>query len=278
MKRIADFFVYSNLFIGVCAIAMTLQSYWLLGYDRPDWHLTAFIFFSTLCSYSFHWYLTGNSIHYSARIAWLQEYRWVHAFFFIIGLVGAGWFLLSLWTYSVWLLIAVFVTFLYSAPKIPHPLFRMLRKVAIGKTIFLAFVWMYVTTILPAVLSGNQWSAGFILFTVSRFFLIYSICILFDYRDRDDDKAAGIRSLITYLNEGSITLLFYASLCVFLICTVLMTLYGYDPLTVTALAIPGIITALIYSYARRHFQDMLYYFVLDGLMAVSTALMLLTRI
>jgi hypothetical protein len=32
-----------------------------------------------------------------------------------------------------------------------------------------------------------------LLFCCSRFFLIYAICILFDYRDRDQDKQEGIR-------------------------------------------------------------------------------------
>ena len=89
----------------------------------------------------------------------------------------------------------------FSADQICEFYFRVLRKVALGKTIFLAFVWMYVTTILPAIISDSEWNTSYVLFVVSRFFQIYAICILFDWRDREDDKADGIRSLITYLNE-----------------------------------------------------------------------------
>ena len=89
--------------------------------------------------------------------------------------------------------------------------FHLLRKVAIGKTIYLSFVWMYVTSLLPILLDGRITVAG-ILFCCSRFFLIYAICILFDYRDRENDKREGIRSMITYFGEQGVDRLFHGSL------------------------------------------------------------------
>jgi hypothetical protein len=148
-----------------------------------------FVFFSTICSYSFHWYLTGPSVLPSDRIVWIKKYRNVHLVFFFAGLAGAAVFFFYLADYWYWLLLSAGITFLYSAPKIPHPLFRALRKVALGKTIFLAIVWMNVTSLLPILISGQSWRADFTIFVISRFFLIYAICILFDYRDREDDKA-----------------------------------------------------------------------------------------
>jgi len=133
---------------------------------------------------------------------------------------------------------------------------------------------MYVTTILPIVVADAEWKPAYVLFILSRFFLVYAICILFDLRDREDDKEAGIRSLITYLGKEHIFLLFTASLLIFAGATVCLLLYGYSLLSVILLLVPGIITAAIYKYASTHFSDMLYYFVLDGLMALSAMLML----
>jgi 4-hydroxybenzoate polyprenyltransferase len=273
-KKLLQFFVYSNLFIAGCAVLMAYQTSWLLFQQDPGYNLTGFVLFSTLCSYSFHWYLTSDTVIPSERVAWLKKYRYIHIVLFFVGLAGAGFFFYQLLPYWYWLLIAVFATFLYSAPKIPHPWFRLLRKVAIGKTIFLAFVWMYVTSVLPVVVTGASWNTAFVLFAISRFFLIYAICILFDYRDRQDDKAAGVKSLITYLGERSITLLFYFSVLVFFITTLLMLNEGFTLWLVLLLLIPGIITACLYNYARRNFGDMFYYLVLDGLMALSALLML----
>ena len=166
-------------------------------------------------------------------------------------------------------------TFLYTAPKLPHKYFRLLRRIALGKTIFLAMVWMYVTTILPVEVSGGDRSGDFYLFIVSRFFLIYAICILFDRRDREEDKAKGIRSLITYLDEQGIRKLFIASLLIFAIATISLWYYHYGVLIVFILLIPGIITAALYDYSWKKISDILYYFTLDGLMALSSVLTLL---
>lgn len=272
------FFIYSNLFIAVCAVLMVNQTSQLLLHSLPGTYLIAFVFFATLCSYSFHWYLTSSSVLPSPRIIWLKKNHSVHLVLFLVGLTGSAVFFFYLRPIWPWLLVSAFVTFLYSAPKIPNKYFRALRKVALGKTIFLAFVWMYVTTVLPIVESGIAWSSDFILFMCSRFFLIYAICILFDLRDREDDKAAGIRSLITYLNETAISNLFVISLVLFSASTLWMLNYNHRTTDIILLLIPGFITAALFRYASRHFSDLLYYFVLDGLMALSALLMLVAGI
>ena len=270
-RNFSRFFIYSNLFIALCAVVMVYQTYQLLLHTSPGIYFIAFIFFATICSYSFHWYLTPSDIQVtSARTEWLSRYKNIHLVLFFIGLAGvavSGFFLSDHWH---WLLLSALITFFYSAPKIPHPYFNALRKVALAKTIFLAFVWMYVTTILPLMISDQPWRTDFSLFSISRFFLIYAICILFDYRDRDYDKSVGIRSLITWLSDKNITRLFILSLLLFVLFTGWLLLYGYSYPVIIFLLIPGVITAGLYRYAQKNFSDMLYYFVLDGLMALSS--------
>jgi 4-hydroxybenzoate polyprenyltransferase len=278
MKFLLSFLVYSNLFIAGCAVLMADQTYRFLLHAFPNSYFLFFVFFSTICSYSFHWYLTSYSVTPSSRTEWLKQNRSLHLVLFFIGLTGAIIFFFYLAAYWYWLLLSVIITFLYSAPKIPNKYFRVLRKVALGKTIFLAFVWMYVTTILPIIISDQPWQTHFILFITGRFFLIYSICILFDCRDREDDKAAGIRSLITFLNERGIFYLFIFSLTLFAVTTIWMLEYSYRLIDVFILLLPGIITGCLYNYARRNFTDFFYYLVLDGLMAFSAMLMLITGI
>lgn len=275
LKQFLFFLVYSNLFIAACALLMLQQTAHLFLDDTVNTDLLRFVFFSTLCSYSFHYYLTTESVVPSQRIIWLKRYRHVHSVLFMVGLAGAVFFFLRLIAFWPWLLPAVIATFLYSAPKIRHPLFRQLRKVAVGKTIFLAFIWMYVTAVLPIIVGGAGWDTGHTIYVASRFFFIYCICILFDYRDRDDDKLAGVRSLITYLNEKNITRLFIFSWIIFATLTCFLVQYDFSPVTIIFLLIPGILLALLYNYARRNFSDMVYYVILDGLMALSALLMLL---
>lgn len=272
-KRIFHFFVFSNLFIACCAVLMAWQSSLLQTGQPPGFEFSGFVFFATITSYSFHWYLTPEIEDINSdRLRWLIKNRWVHITLLVLGMVGVAWFGYYLLPHWQNLLVVAIATFLYSAPKIPHPLFRALRKVALGKTIFLAFVWMYVTTVLPVKVSTTRWLPDDTLFAVSRFFLIYAICILFDYRDREYDRSIGIRSLITWLSERGILYLYVFSLLVFGVTTLLLLKFGWNFQTVALLIIPGLILSFTYRYAIKNFSDTLYYFYLDGLMALSALL------
>ncbi len=197
---------------------------------------------------------------------------------FIAGAAGAAVFFVGLRQHWLWIGLGGILTFLYTAPKIPQRIFVGLRKVAIGKTIFLAMVWMYITTILPFLVSGQEWQASFTWFSGSRFFLIYAICILFDYRDREDDRADGIRSMITYFDEKGINKLFFASLLLFIISTLLLYGKWLGAIDIFVLLVPGLILGMLFNYAKRNFSDYFYYGVLDGLMMLSALLMMLVRI
>lgn len=255
---------------------MVYQTSSLLLHTWPDPRIVSFIFFSTICSYSFHWYLTPDIDQPSSRMHWLKRNHSTHLILFFIALAGVVFYGVLLIEHWLWLLVSAFVTFLYSAPKISLPWLRILRKVALGKTVFLAFVWTYVTTSLPLQISGEPWRTEFHLFGVSRFLLVYAICILFDYRDREYDKSIGIRSLITWMAPKSITILFTVTILLFGIFTILLVWYShYSYVTTAILLFPGIIVAALYPYAIKNSSDILYYFVLDGLMALSALLMLI---
>ena len=278
IPAIFRFFIYSNLFIALCTVLMINQTYDLLLHTPVDKNLLGFAFSATICSYSFHWYLTSQSLVASPRIEWLKRHRVFHVIFFFIGLAGSCVFFYFLFSHWYWLAASAIITFLYSAPKIPHPWFRALRKVAIGKTIFLTLVWTYVTAILPVIIADTGFRMPAVLFGVSRFFFIYAICIMFDFRDRADDKVTGIRSMVTAFSEKGVDMLFFLSLVIFAICTVFLYRYGFSTLNIILLLVPGVITAAIYNYAKKNFSDYLYYFILDGLMMFSALLMLIFRI
>ena len=242
-----------------------------------SWALAGFVFSGSVCSYNFHWYLTPPNVEQpTEKEVWNISNKKIHLILFVIGLIGSGIFTFVLISHWFWLGITAFVTFLYSAPKISHPIFSHLKKVAIGKTIFLAFAWMHVTTLLPLVIEVKTLNIHHVWFVVNRFFYLYAICILFDYRDVEEDKKAGIRSLITYLNEIGIDILFWTSLAI--VGLTLGLLMNYFSLTEEiALVIPAIILGLLYYPSKKNFSDYLYYFILDGLMMLSGPLLLLIK-
>jgi 4-hydroxybenzoate polyprenyltransferase len=268
--------VFSSLFIAVCAVIMVYQTCFLFSIPF-SFALAGFVFSGSVCSYNFHWYLMPPMVeHPSEKEVWNISNKRIHLILFVLGLTGAAVFTFLLMDHWFWLAVTAFVTFLYSAPKIEHPLFAQLKKVAVGKTIFLAFAWMHVTALLPIVIQLKMLDMGHVWFVANRFFYIYAICILFDYRDIEEDKKAGIRSLITYLNEKGIDALFWGSIALVVLTSALLLNY-FSIAEVAALLLPAIILSLLYYPSKRNFSDYLYYFVLDGLMMLSAPLLLLIK-
>jgi 4-hydroxybenzoate polyprenyltransferase len=275
VRKLFDFFIFSSLYISSCACLMVYQASWLLLHQAPSNDLLAFVFLSTACSYNFHWFLTDRSISYSRRIDWTQNHKTLTFGFYLLGQIGSAWFFFRMRAHWLELSVAVFFTFLYSAPKLQ--MFRALRQIAVGKTVFLTIVWAYVTSVLPVLIEGAHWQTTFSLFALSRFFLIYSICILFDCRDREDDRSIGIRSMITYLSERGIRWLFAGSILACLASTLALAWFNISLGLCLILLLPALITAGLYRYARLHFSDYFYYVVLDGLMMLSSLLMLFSQ-
>jgi 4-hydroxybenzoate polyprenyltransferase len=278
IKIISGIFLFSSFYIALCAVLMVYQAAHLFLQGTITPAIYFFVFFATVCSYNFHWWLSTHSATGSERLQWALNNKSLHLILCMIGLAGAAIFFFPLRQYWFWIGIGGFLTFLYTAPKIPQKVFMGLRQIAIGKTIFLALVWTYITTVLPFVISGRHWMAGFTWFTGSRFFLIYAICLLFDYRDREDDKADGIRSMITFFKERGINNLFAGSLVLFVASTVILYWNGLNVFQIVVLLVPGIVLAALYNYSKKNFSDYFYYGVLDGLMMLSAVLMLLLEI
>ncbi|GAB3011446.1 hypothetical protein GCM10027051_12300 [Niabella terrae] len=273
-RRFFDFVVFSNIFIAVCAVLMACYTTHLFTGHLPPLNFTAFVFFSTLASYSIHWYLTDAGTEITEqRTPWLGRNKRTHLLFFIVSAVGCGFLLLQELAYIKWILPAVLLTFIYTAPKIPFPPFTLLRNFIYAKTLLLALMWAYVTSALPLLLLDEAWQSGYTLFFINRFLLIFAICIPFDLRDREFDKAGGVKSLVTLLSPVQIRIVFNACILLNLLATV--WLHQIRPQTLVEnfiLLIPTALTFLLYRTAIKTKDDYLFYFILDGLMALSPIL------
>ena len=277
LKKGFDFFLFSGFYISLGAVLMCMSSTSFLAHQLPDLHFLAFVFFSTMCSYNLHWFFSVHASDQRNRVLWTQQYRFMHLFLFIGGLFGACFFGLFLLDFWPWIGLAGLLSFLYTAPKIPFPWFRRLKKIAYGKTIYLATVWLYVTCILPIVVSSIPWSSDFIWFILSRFFLMYANCILFDLRDREADIKDGIRSMVTSLNQRGIGILFACSIFLFILFSLMAKSDQNQWYEIAVLIFPGILLAGLYKYFKQNQSDYAYYFLLDGLLILSPVMLLVPR-
>ncbi len=255
---------------------MVFQTCYLFQLDHQP-YFYGFVFFGTLCSYNFHWFLTPAKVAdhaTSLKVQWSQRHRQLHAALALVSLAASLYFLLHLWPHLLWLLVTALFTFLYTAPKLPFPPFIKLRKVAYGKTVFLSLAWMHITTMLPLLVTVVNWQLPHYLFALNRFFLIYAICILFDLRDRKRDREEGIRSMITEFSLLQVDVLFIGVLVVFFMTNAWLALY-FSPGFTAGLLLPGLLLAVYYNWFKAQRSDYVYYFILDGLMIFSLPLLLL---
>lgn len=278
LRKIVDFIVFSSLYVAICAVVMIWQTSRLLLGTSPSMHLLDFVFFATICSYNFHWYLTSRSASPSRRVHWTHDHKILHIVLYLIGAAGSVIYFFYLRRFIVAIGFAALLTFLYSAPKLPQPIFRWLRSVAIGKTFFLTAVWTYVTAILPVIIAGAAWKGDFYWYVLGRFFLIYGVCLIFDFRDREDDRAEGIVSIVTLLNARGLDRLFLTSMTLFFFSNIALAWYHYPAFYIILLLIPGVILAALYPETKRNYSDYLYYVALDGIVMLSGLLMLIFRI
>ena len=268
LKKIFDFIVFSSLFIALCAALMVYQTYFLFLQKTINFHLQAFVFFATICSYNFHWMLTPANKTASEINSGIDRHKKFHFLFYLVSLFPVGWLFFYFSSYWLWFCVAAVLTFLYSAPKIAFKPFQWLKKIAIGKTIFLSFVWTYVTAILPIIVEKSTFTTEILLYITGQFFFIFSLCILFDYRDKQDDINEGIRSLVIYFNERGINMLFFTAIILAAASFILLALSAQDSRNILVSLIPLGIVAFLYNPAKKDFSDYMYYFVLDGMLMV----------
>jgi UbiA prenyltransferase family len=276
LKKLLQFFLFSNLFIAGAAVIMGWQTLDLYTGEKQFSVYYEFLFFATLTSYNAHWYLSALVPGNSVRATWLQKYRILHGWFFFLGLAGTSWFGWQLRDHWFWLAVAGVPTFLYTAPKIPYPLFNWLKKIAVGKTFFLSAVWTYATALLPLQIAAVNWYPSTWLFLAGRFLLLYGICILFDYRDREEDKKDGILTLLHVFDDKQVRWFFYTSMVIFFAVNCWQFNY-LSAVETYSLLLPGLLLTAVFGYARKNFSDYLYYLFLDGLMMLSGLVQLLWK-
>lgn len=243
------------------------------GLQQLPHNFLAFIFFSTLSSYSIHWYLTNAEVEVTAsRTQWLKQHKNLHALFFILSIAGTLFFALSSLRYWLYIIPAVLLTLMYTAPKFPLPIFQKLQKYILGKTILLAAMWTYVTVVLPLFILAVNFKLPHYLFVLNRFVLLFAICILFDIRDRQYDKQTGVKSLVTILPLEKIKIIFTIQILTNLFTSFVLYIYSQEITTFIFLSAPAIITYFLYPIAVKSKNDYLFYFILDGLMALTSVL------
>lgn len=273
LKKILDTLVFANFYVALAAVMMCFASQRLFGlfFDK---NLAVFVFFATMCSYSLHWFLTTSETK-TPRIVWSDKNRIFLKFLFVISFFATFF---SFFTVShLWKIIfpLALLTFLYTAPKLPFRFFYFLKGVAIAKTLYLASVWLCVTVVLPFENANIIWTNEQYFFALNRFLLLVTVCMLFDFRDRNEDF--GIKNFITYFDEKKLTITFFiATLCFVFTCFLLKN--NFSTLENFALSLPFLLLVITFFISKKTKNDYWFYIFLDGMTMLSGVILFFQKV
>lgn len=234
-------------------------------------YLIGFVFFSTLCSYNFH-YILGHAFQ-QQKINWaLFCNRFSAVLVLLTGISGAFLFFFDAHI-NVWnVAIAFLLTFTYSIPLLPFKAVAFTRKAGVVKTLLLAFTWMFVTAWLPLSQYGLQFTIAGLLIMAKRFLFMLMLCLIFDNRDVRVDKIRGLSSLATHLSPVQMKWLMYSIFVLLFSLNFFLGHYGITAQQVFALQLAACINLFIYFYSQKVRSYFFYYFIVDGSMVLMTLL------
>lgn len=262
------FFVYSNLFVSLCATGLTLLSYVLIE-AAPNLVVAGFVFASTLAVYNADRLFAGSEHDRSQRHKWIASHRpllWGASVIACASLLALLPLLPKAVMYMVFPLAAI--SSLYFFPVLPGPSgLRRLKDVAGVKTFVVAMVWALVTVGLPLADVGQMELA----LLGERAFFIFAITLPFEIRDLERDRAAGVLSIPHILGVprtkglAILLLLLFAGSALF---------HYSNPMHAMALALSGVLTIPLIGATHVDRGDFFYSVLMDGTMLIQVGLVM----
>jgi 4-hydroxybenzoate polyprenyltransferase len=267
------FLLSHSVFISFCAVGLCVETFLLLQ-QSIVFNVLGFVFFSTLCSYNFYWFL--SKFYFKQSKNNFLKHNISNVVMFFLGGAGALYFFIVGKIYFPLILISILLTLLYSLPLWPFSFSKKIQQLGFVKTILLAFTWAFVTVMLPLSNIKMVNNETITLFVI-RFLFMLMLCIIFDKRDVAVDKIRGLQTLATRMDAKKIQQLYILLLVAYLFTS----FYFFKEDDFTAFIQPIIVAFILWFAYRKSLVArgyLFYYFFIDGLMLVSLLATVITQI
>lgn len=259
MKKVLDFIVYSNFFIALCCVALTLQTALIFEELNDSIFEYALInFLATFCLYNlqriyysskqnenpkYSWYVKNRRLTFTLiALLILLSYNFLREFF-----IENKAHLIIYSSLSV-------LSILYFLPPV------QLKKYGVLKPFLISFVFVVIAILIPLNFKLTQQT---IFYTLSQFFFINSLCILFDVRDIESDQKNNVHTFPILLGINKTKLLTYTLAILYLVFGIISTTLIIKLIIMCCLLI--IITLVTSSKRPNYF----YQLVVDGLILIQ---------
>lgn len=275
LKRSLDFLLFSNIFIGACAVALTFTNQLTV---EDSFHLNAacwFVFFSTILVYSSLKFRTADEpVELTAHRAWATKHPQASRNVFLISLIGALAFFFQLNSNMQWMVLALalftafygFIEIPFTRPKIK------LRHLGLVKTLFVAIVWSVTTVILPLCESYTE-PAMMVFLLLRRFLFILALTMVFEIKDIKGDRQNQLHTLPSAIGVTN-TKLLAQGILMGLIALNIAQYFFFDIPLLNMLAVNTslLLSILCIQPVNEETSERWYYLVLDGMMILQFAL------
>jgi 4-hydroxybenzoate polyprenyltransferase len=216
-KSLLDFFLYSNLFISLCAAAMAAETFLLL-HSEINWLYVVFAFSSTLVYYdlpSLFFAEKTFSESESTRLKWIYGNQKTLFVLLIGGIIvsAAMLFFFPLRFVPGFVPIGL-IALAYFFPQ------TGLRKIMGLKAGVIALVWTGVTAIYPLLIRSDYdiqklFTGENKFIVLQNFFFMFPLCVIFNVRDIEADKKAGVKTFASVYGTEKTIIICILSLFIF---------------------------------------------------------------
>ncbi|WP_299990243.1 UbiA family prenyltransferase [uncultured Pontibacter sp.] len=262
-------FLYSSVFISLCAFGLTVETYLLTG-NEVSLPMAGFVFLATLFTYNTSslqrtWRGWGTSI---AGQSWSIRHQRELTVLALLSLAGAVvlFFLYEL-RINLWFVLALaLISVGYTVPLGSNRM-KPFRSVPLLKVFLIALVWSAVTVLFPLIDAAVQLDSQVILIWVRRFLFILALALLFDIRDYTYDRRTRTLTFPGLLGEHYTRFLSLGLLLLYLLL-VLLTEQGAILISLMSAAL---VAGLIVWNASEEKPRIYYALLADGAMLVHFA-------
>ncbi len=283
LVRIFDFIIYGNFFIALCATAQTLQTVKLRHYSIDGNPHLIFVFAATFLLYNIHKILTfrfrKEDFDNITPATQRTITRFLKAKFFetplsiltfTAGMVSLECYL-RFYIDTQWLVVGAGAMCLFYIMPILNG--KRLRDIPYIKVFMIAGVWAFVTVIFPLKAFAKEWYSCDTFLIFEKLAFILALTLPFDIRDISWDTRTKVKTIplsIGVINSKRLSL---ALLIVSFTISALIFMMGvYTIKTLIAIGISLAISAWVIYQADESKNDYFYYFVLDGMLLLQSAL------
>ena len=271
--KIINFLLYGNFFIALCAYSQTVQTCRFLGDDNISQSvLPIFVAAATFFLYNIHKPITfflKKQLVDNQRFLKTKSFSSPLSILTILAGLFCMYYFFSIKTITQWsLIVAAFLSLAYVLPIFGG---KRLRDLPYIKIFTIAFVWAFVTVILPVQEYGNILDSHVRWMFLERALFVFALTIPFDIRDLDVDTKTNVKTIPLSMGVQKAKYLGILAIisCIFIVLT--LNIQGvYSIKNTIALLLTYAVSSLVVGFTRKGRSDYYFYGLADGMMLLQS--------